>query len=68
MISIKDIYEKNLEKLENKCKLLYAENTLFALRLAEYDTHYCRYVTHHEKFYEEGEPAGLRAMTQGRLK
>jgi hypothetical protein len=68
LISIKQIYERNLEKLEKKCKLLYAENTIFALRLAEYDAHYCRYSTHNRKFYEEGDIQGLRAMTEARLK
>ena len=57
-----------MEKLERKCQLLYAENTIFALRLAEYDSHYCRYATHNKRYYEEGEFQGLREMTEERLK
>jgi hypothetical protein len=38
-----------MESLESKCQLLRAENAIFALRLAEYDQHYCR--THSKKYY-----------------
>jgi hypothetical protein len=38
------------------------------MRLAEYDAHYCRYATHHQKYYEEGEKPGLRFVTEARLK
>jgi len=51
-----------------KCALIYAENTIFALRLAEYDTHYSRYVTHHKRYFEEGEIIGLPIITEMRLK
>ena len=44
----------NMHKKKKKCALLYAENTIFALRLAEYDTHFSRYVTNYKRYYEEG--------------
>lgn len=68
MISIKQNYERTVEKLSKKCRLLYAENALFALRLAEFDSHYCRYITHNKRYYEEGEIQGLRVITEERLK
>jgi hypothetical protein len=63
-----DLFQKSVQQLEGKCSLLRAENTLFALRMAEFDQHYCRATAHRKKYYEDGEIHGLRYITEERVK
>lgn len=68
LVSIKQTLESSLAHLERKYQLLHAENTLIAMRLGEYDRHFCRQHLHSPRFYEEGDQRGLRHMLLPRLK